>query len=363
MTPRVSIVIPCYNEAGHIASLLDALREQTCHAAELVVADCHSTDGTLDVLASYPYRSLLPPVTVVTCERRSTPMALNAGIRAAAGDVIVRLDGHSRPDPEYVRRSVELLESPNAGVVGGVWQVQPGGDGSTAAAIALAVTHPFGAGDALYRTGRGLTEARDVDTVPFGCFRRSLWERLGGFDEHFLVNQDYEFNYRVRKAGWRVVLDPRIRAAYIARPDIPRLGHQYFRYGWWKAETLKRHPSSLRWRQAVPAGFVASVLGLGAASAWDARALLPLSIIVLSYAAAATAASAQAARRARRWNLLPLLAVVFAVVHLAWGFGLLTNLLTLGRWPASARALARGRSPEEPAGSSRPVASGSPHGR
>jgi glycosyltransferase involved in cell wall biosynthesis len=334
MTARVSIVIPCYNEAAYIEALLDALREQTLRAIEIVVADCHSTDGALDVLASYRHRSLLPSVTVVMCDRRSTPMALNAAIRAAAGDVIVRLDGHSRPDPDYIRRCVELLESPRAGVVGGIWDVRPGADTAVAAAIALAASHPFGAGDALYRTGRGLTAPRDVDTVPFGCFRRSLWESLGGFDEHFLVNQDYEFNYRVRKAGLRVVLEPSIRATYIARPDIPRLAQQYFRYGWWKAETLKRHPSSLRWRQAVPAGFVAALVLLAVASLIESRSAFLLGGVLVLYAAVALGAALRAASRADTWSLVPYLPVVFATIHLSWGMGLLTNVLTLGRWPA-----------------------------
>ncbi len=334
VAPTISVVIPCYNEAAHIAGLLDALRGQSLQPSEIVVADCGSSDGTPDVIAAYPYRSLFPPLSVISCDVRSTPLAVNRAIEAASGDVIVRLDGHSRPDREYLRRCLNILETPDAGVVGGIWEIRPGADTRVAAAIAVAAAHPFGAGDALYRTGKDLSTSKDVDTVPFGCFRRSLWERLGGFDEHFLANEDYEFNYRVRRAGARVVLDSAIRATYTARPTMWRLARQYFRYGWWKAETLKRHPSSLQWRQAVPVAFVATLLLLATASMVDVRAVFALGVVLLVYAIAASAAAAHAAKRARAWGLAPYLPVVFATIHVTWGMGLLTNVLTAGRWPS-----------------------------
>jgi GT2 family glycosyltransferase len=333
----ISVVVPCYNEAAHITGLLDALREQTLQPAEIVLADCRSSDETLEAVAAYPHRSLLPPVHVVSCELRSTPMALNRAIQAAGGEVIVRLDGHSRPDRDYLRLCVQALDSPRAGVVGGLWSIQPGAATGPAKAIAVATSHPFGAGDALYRIGQHLTSPKDVDTVPFGCFRRALWEELRGFDEHFLANQDYEFNYRVRRAGRRVILDPRIRATYTARSTVWQLARQYFRYGWWRAETLKRHPSSLRWRQAVPAGFVATVLLLAALSSIEPRAAFVLAGILLPYAAATAGASVHAAGRTRGWALLPHLPVVFATIHVTWGTGLLTNVFTAGRWPARLR--------------------------
>jgi succinoglycan biosynthesis protein ExoA len=332
--PTISVVVPCYNEAAHIPDLLEAIRDQTLRPSEIVIADCRSTDDTLARIAADPFCSLLPPIHVISCEVRSTPLAVNRAIEASRGEIIVRLDGHSRPDRDYIERCLHVLDTPEAGVVGGIWRIRPGADTRTAAAIALAAAHPFGAGDALYRTGHGLTAPRDVDTVPFGCFRRSLWERLGGFDEHFLANQDYEFNYRVRRAGARVVLDPRIRATYTARSTVWGLARQYFRYGWWKAETLKRHPRSLRWRQAVPAGFVAALVLLGAASLADPRAALALAGLLLFYGTVAGAAAVHCLAKTRQWILLPYLPVVFATIHIMWGLGLLTNALTAGRWPA-----------------------------
>lgn len=337
MVATISVVIPCYNEAAHITELLDALRDQTLRPSEIVVADCHSSDATLELIGTYPHRSRLPPVRIVPCELRSTPLALNRAIETTRAEVIVRLDGHSRPDRDYIKQCMQVLGAGRAGVVGGIWQIEPGAPTRSAAAIALAAAHPFGAGDALYRTGQRLRSARDVDTVPFGCFRRSLWQSLGGFDEHFLGNQDYEFNYRVRQAGWPVILEPTIRATYVARPTVRALARQYFRYGWWKAETLKRHPRSLRWRQAVPAAFVGALLLLSALAMVDRRAVLALAILVLLYATAAAAASIHAARSASVPGLVPYLLVVFATIHVPWGLGLLTNVLTGGRLPSRVR--------------------------
>ena len=330
----ISVVVPCYNEAAHIADLLDAIRDQTLPPTEIVIADCRSSDDTLGRIAEYPHPSLLPPVQVISCEVRSTPLAVNRAIEASTGEIIVRLDGHSRPDRDYVSRCVDLLGTSQAGVAGGIWRIRPGADTRAATAIALAAAHPFGAGDALYRTGHGLTAPRNVDTVPFGCFRRELWEEVGGFDEHFLTNQDYEFNYRVRLAGHRVILDPRIRATYVARATMWQLARQYFRYGWWKAETLKRHPASLRWRQAVPAGFVGVLSVLAAASFAEPRAALALAGVLLIYGATAVAAAAHCLTRTRQWTLLPHLPIVFATIHITWGLGLLTNVFTGGTWPS-----------------------------
>jgi succinoglycan biosynthesis protein ExoA len=348
----ISIVVPCYNEAAHITALLDAVREQTLRATEIIVADCHSSDATLEIVEAYPHRPMLPPIRVVSCELRSTPLALNRAIEAASGDVIIRMDGHSRPDRDYVERCMQVLNSDGAGVVGGIWRIAPGAPTRAAAAIALAAALPFGAGDALYRTGQHLASARDVDTVPFGCFRRSLWQTLGGFDEHFLGNQDYEFNYRARLAGYRVILAPDIRATYVARSTLWLLARQYFRYGWWKAETLKRHPRSLRWRQAVPAAFVGALVLLSMLAVVVPKAMLALAVLVLLYAAAAAGASIHAASRAHTPVLLPYLPAVFATIHVLWGLGLLTNVITAGQLPTR---VARPRRSSSDSAATRPV--------
>ena len=149
---------------------------------------------------------------------------MNRGIDAAHGEIIVRLDGHSRPPPDYVGRALDALRETGAAVVGGMWEIAPGGPTLIAEAIARAVAHPIGAGNAAYRTARATDSGRtEVDTVPFGCLRKTTWEALGGFDERLLTNEDYEFNYRVRSSGSAVVPDPDIRCTYFARSTLAGL--------------------------------------------------------------------------------------------------------------------------------------------
>lgn len=379
----VSAVIPCFNEVGSIGATVEALRSQTRPPDEIVVVDGASTDGTLELLerlrtgrasggvnlrgsgvptppgelplgfveasgsrepAQHGTRAWErigvgavnngtpdepPPMgsrlTVLVRQGASIPQAVNEGVRAATGEVIVRMDAHSTPAPDYIERALARLEEPRAGVVGGVWEIAPGARTTTASAIARAVAHPLGAGDAVYRIGRGETEPRDVETVPFGCFTRATWEALGGFDESLLTNEDYEFNHRVRARGLRVILDPAIRSTYYARSTLGALARQYFRYGWWKARMLRKHPASLRWRQAMPAGFVALLAGLAAAGLFWREVWWVLATVGTCYAAVLGLVAVLICAREGGWARLPALVGAFAVVHLAWGTGFVAS--------------------------------------
>lgn len=350
----MSVVIPCLNEAAHVGQLLSGLAEQEQPAQEIILVDGGSSDGTLEAVEAWKQRHPAISLTVLPVERWPIPRALNAGIRSARGEVILRLDAHCRPLPGYVAESVAALRSPGAGVVGGYWQIAPGGSGAWASAIAVAVASPFGAGDARYRLGPKDDRPVDVDTVPFGCFAKKLWAELGGFDERLPCNEDYEFNYRVRRAGLRVILLPGVRSLYFARPTLPRLARQYFRYGWWKADMLRLHPRSLRWRQAVPAAFTAALL----ASALLAAVMPPLAWafpgLLLLYFTSAFLASAHACAGRGSWRLFPALPLVFATIHLSWGAGLLAHLVGGGAEPVAGRAepLAKGQPEARPGATS-----------
>ena len=330
----VSVVIPCRDESRHIKALLEAVRGQDVHADEIIVVETGSRDDTPEILKTYAERHADFPLRVVSCSQPGVAAAVNAGIQAALGKVIVRLDGHSCPRLDYLRKAVETLRATKAGVVGGVWQIVPDGSGRVAEAIARAVAHPIGAGDAVYRTSRTTEDRTEVDTVPFGCFRKSTWEKLGGFNEALLTNEDYDFNYRVRASGSTVVLDPDIRCGYFARRSLSELAGQYFRYGWWKGQMLKRHPGSLRLRQAVPAALVPTFVILAAVGLVAPAALLLLGGLAAAYVATLTGAAAQIAREEHRWDLWSPLVAAFGVVHFAWSSGFAVNFATLGRWPA-----------------------------
>ena len=261
MSPKVSIIVPCYNEQSTIRLLLEALCEQTYPRAEMevIVADGLSTDGTRQVIAAFQKDVPDLSVRVVENGKRSIPSALNRAIEAARGEILVRMDGHSKPYPDYVAKCISAHQAGRGDNVGGVWEIRPGAQTWIAKSIAVAAAHPLGVGDALYRHTK---QAAEVDTVPFGSFRRTLIEQVGLFDETLLTNEDYEFNARVRKSGGKIWLDPSIRSVYFARATLLELIHQYWRYGFWKWRMLRRYPDTLRWRQALPPLFVLSLVTL-----------------------------------------------------------------------------------------------------
>ncbi len=221
MPSSVSIIVPCYNEEATIGLLLDAILRQTYprRLMEILVADALSQDKTREVIAAFQQAHPDLEMHIKENACRSIPSGLNLAGASARGEILIRLDAHCIPIPEYVERCVDDIEKAKGAVVGGVWIIQAGGSEFVAEGIAKAASHPLGVGDAMYR----LRAAEGpVDTVPFGAFRRALFGKMGGFDESLLTNEDYEFNTRVRQRGELIWLDPEIRSIYIARRRCER---------------------------------------------------------------------------------------------------------------------------------------------
>ena len=325
--PAVSIIVPCYNEQNTILLLLEAIYAQTYPRPqmEVVIADGLSKDQTRWQIADFQARHPDLTVQIVDNPNRTIPSGLNRAIQAAQGEMIVRLDAHSVPQPDYVARCVTALEQGFGDSVGGVWEIRPRGSGWQACAIALAAAHPFGVGDAHYRY---TTTAQVVDTVPFGAFHRSLIERIGYFDEHLLTNEDYEFNVRLRKAGGKIWLDPAIRSIYFARANLVELARQYWRYGYWKARMLRQYPGTVRWRQALPPLFVLSLLILFLLAIWWPAARWLFVIEFAGYAIVLSLAGVQLGMKQHDWKLIFGVPLAIATMHLAWGSAFLWSLVS-----------------------------------
>ncbi len=324
---KVSIIVPCYNEQSTIRLLLEALGEQTYPRAEMevIVADGLSTDGTRHAIAAFQRDVPDLRVRVVENSKRSIPSALNRAIEASGGEIIVRMDGHSKPYPDYVANCITAHQAGRGDNVGGVWEIHPGAETWIAKSIAVAAAHPLGVGDALYRHAK---QAAEVDTVPFGSFRRALIERVGFFDESLLTNEDYEFNARVRKSGGKIWLDPSIRSVYFARSTLLELIRQYWRYGFWKWRMLRRYPDTLLWRQALPPLFVLSLVALLLLSVFIPFAGILLAAELLLYFSIMILAGFHAALRRQSAYLTVGLPLAIFTMHLAWGSGFLWSMLT-----------------------------------
>jgi succinoglycan biosynthesis protein ExoA len=322
MPPFVSIIVPCYNEETTICQLLDSILAQTYPRAqmELVISDGLSTDRTRAVIAEFQKEHADLTVRVVENSARTIPSGLNQAIRESRGEIIVRLDAHSMPIPEYVERCVSAHESNKGDNVGGVWEIRPGADTRIAESISFAAAHPLGVGDAMYRLN---AKAGAVDTVPFGSFRRTLIDRIGAFDETLLTNEDYEFNTRVRESGGTVWLNPAIRSVYFSRSTLSKLANQYWRYGFWKLKMLKRYPHTLRWRQGLPPLFVLSLVVFIVLSLFVGLARYILAAQLLIYFSALGLAGLKLAFEKRKGFLLIGLPLAIMTMHISWGAGFL----------------------------------------
>ena len=227
--PLISIIIPCRNEREFIGLCLDSIigNDYPQELLEVLVVDGISEDGTTPILLDYSKR--YPFVRVLKNYNKTTPSALNIGISVARGEIIMRMDAHNVYPLSYISDLVKWLEKSGADNVGGIWVTRPANGAPTAKAIAIGLSHPFGIGNAYFRIGT--TEPRWVDTVPFGCYRREVFERIGMFDEELVRNQDDEFNHRLIKNGGRILLVPEIVSDYYARDSLSKLWRMYYQYG------------------------------------------------------------------------------------------------------------------------------------
>lgn len=317
--PVITVIMPVRNEGPFIASALHSVlgQDYPIDLLQVLVVDGCSTDSTrtevLRVVAADARVELLDnPKGVV-------PTALNLGLGAATGDVIVRVDGHCALPAGYLRACVDLLEETGADCVGGIIITQ--GATTVARAIAAAQSSPFGVGNAAFRTGR--TDAGPVDTLAFGAYRRGVFDRIGGFDEELVRNQDDEFNLRLTSSGGTIWLEPALRSTYVSRATLGGLWHQYFGYGLYKVRVAQIHRRLPSWRNAVPVAFVVAVLGaLG--HSLVTRDRRPLAAVIVPYVIANATATAIVGRDDP--TIVPVLPVAFACLHVAYGTGFLAGM-------------------------------------
>lgn len=323
----VSIIVPCFNEQETIQQMLQAVYDQEYPRAEIevIIADGMSTDLTRQKISDYQVSH--PDLTVVVVEnpKRNIPSGLNAALDAATGDFIVRLDGHSIPEVDYVQKCVRCIQEGKGDNVGGAWEIRPRGNSWQARAIATAAAHPLGVGDAHYRIGG---KAQAVDTVPFGAFRRDLLLRLGKYNESLLTNEDYELNTRIRINGGVVWFDPDIRSIYLATPTFQALARQYYRYGFWKARMLRLHPQTIRWRQALPPLFVLSLLTLLILGFFWQPSWLLLILICLCYSMILLITGILLAIKRRDIAQVFGVPIAIGTMHFAWGTSFLWSWIT-----------------------------------
>ena len=321
LTPLVSIVIPSRNEVRAMAACLDSILASTYPAGrlEIIIADGRSDDGTREIILRYA--AMDSRVRMIDNPGRTAPTGLNAAIRAATGDVVVRMDAHAFYPPEYIGRLVAALLESGADNVGTTVLTVPAEDTAMARAIAIGLSHPFGVGNSRFRIGA--KERTWVDHVPFGCWRRELLDRLGPFDEELTRGQDVEMNARILAAGGRILLLPDVVSRYHARRTLDQLGRMLYQYGYFKPLIARKSRRLLTVRQLVPPGFLLALVSALVLVRWTA---LPLAAVTLPYAALLLGGAVMAGPR-RGWGCALRLLLVLPVMHAGYGVGYLRGIL------------------------------------
>ncbi len=330
--PVVTGIIPCRNEERYIGACLESLiaGDYPTDRLELLVVDGQSADRTREVVGRYSARH--PFIRVVDNPRRTTPCAFNIGIREAKGDVVLTIGAHAVYSRNHVSGLVDALLETGADNVGGQLVTLPANDTATARAVAIALSHPFGVGNSHFRIG--IAERRWVDTVPFGCYRKQVFERIGPFDEELVRNQDDELNGRLRKQGGRILIIPEVKSYYFARGSLRQVARMFYQYGYFKPIAAQKIGRVTTVRQLVPALFLVSLVVSGAGAVWLPAARWVAAGIGGVYAALVLWFAARAART-QGLGCAALLAATFPVLHVSYGLGFLTSV--------ARRLLRRGR--------------------
>ena len=329
---HVTIVIPTRNEAGFIGRCLNSIfsADPVIGGMEVLVVDGLSDDGTRQIVEEWVRKQ--PNLRLLDNPQRIVPTAMNIGIRAARGRWIIRLDAHSEYPPDYFRLCLETCQRTGADNVGGAFITLSRTDSISGKLVRALTTHPFGVGNAGFRIG---AQEGPADTVPYGCFRREVFENIGLFDERLVRNQDYEVNRRLLMHGGVIWFNPAIQIRYHNQDSLRGLFRQAFVTGSWNTWTWYVAPYSFAWRHAMPMAFVGSMLTALLTSFFaPSFGILAMGALGVPYLFLAFCASWQQSRRYQKW-MFPLLPSLFCAYHSIYGLGTLWGLwvLALGRAP------------------------------
>lgn len=321
--PFVTVIVPCYNERAYIGECLESLIQSDYphDRFEVLVLDGGSDDGSRDIVLQLAQQFTF--IRLLDNPRRIAAAAMNMGIQSARGDVIIILSAHSHVASDFISQNVFHLSRTGAACVGGpIHSIAQSSVGKT---VSLAMSSPFGVGNALFRHSR---KEQYVDTVAFGAYRREVFDQIGLFDEDLIYNEDDEFNYRLRAHGGRIFLTPAIKSWYYTRASLGQLWRQYYRYGLGKVRVVLRYPTSAMVRQFVPLTLVLSLLVSGSLGLLNSVSLWLFLAVLASYWTASFLFSASIAARSG-WKHLPVLPAAFACLHFGYGVGFLVGLLRL----------------------------------
>lgn len=319
---EVSVIIPVYNEERFIERFLTSVYEQDFDRSslEIIVVDGHSSDRTVEII-----HKKFPEVRVLDNPHKIVPISMNIGIREARGKYLIRLDAHCTYPKDYFSRLINFLEEhPEADNVGGVCRTLPVNETAEAQAIAIALSSKFGMGNSEFRVGA--KEVKEVDTVPFGCYRREVFEKIGYYDEELIRNQDNELNSRLKIHGGRIFLIPDLVIDYFARDKVSKCSRMFYQYGLFNPVVDKKLGQFTAVRRLIPLLFVLYLVALVVLSfifpsyvGWIAIPLFLYLLLDIAFSAKYLSQPAVAL-----WLLY-----LYPVIHISYGLGYMDGISRL----------------------------------
>jgi len=332
-----SIIIPVLNEEDFIVNCINSIISKTenIEEMEVIVIDGGSEDRTLDLVKSLMEEHNF--IKLLHNNKKITPSALNIGIKASLGKFIVRLDAHAEYEDGYIKNSIEALSNSGDDVVnvGGPIKTETNFNSLFSQAISLCLSHVFGVGNSKFRT-QIPQEPVFVETVPFGCFRREIFNEIGLFNEDEPRNEDLEFNKRILNSGKKILLDPRIKSTYFARSDLNSLVSQQFDNGKIVTNKYRGKDSFHKLRHFIPFLFTMYIASLFPFQLLVVNYLdtsLPLmaiySLPLIMYFCANIFFSTSIVIKGKDGKLFLPLFFGFLLIHLSYGFGSLFGFLNL----------------------------------
>jgi glycosyltransferase involved in cell wall biosynthesis len=323
MRPKISVLIPAYNEERYIAACLDSViaNDYPKDKMEVFVVDGMSGDGTREIVESYAEKH--PFIKLIDNPERYVPFALNRGIEASSGDYIVRLDAHSSFPDNYLSGLIEGHEKLEADNVGAVCRTDVQEKTPVSLAVKKVMSDPFGVGNSYFRTG--VEKITSVDTVPFGCYKREVFEKYGAFDTRLVRNQDIEFNKRIIAGGGKIFLLPDLECTYYTRETWEGLAKSSYANGLWNVLTARYtgRMSSLSIRHFVPLAFLLSLIIPLPFAALSFYLLIVPALSLLLYTAAVVSRSFKLSGEGTSAGKI---ITAFFVLHLSYGTGSLIGI-------------------------------------
>ncbi len=315
----ISIICPVYNEEKYITACIDSVLDcdYPKEFLEFLIVDGMSSDGTREIIKQYQQKKSF--IQLIDNPLQNVPAALNIGIKRATGEYIFRIDAHAHYPHHYFSILLENMIALQADNVGAICKTLPPDKSAKSLAIATALSAPFGMGNSYFRIGSDTT--RQVDTVPFGCFHKSIFEKIGYFDEELIRNQDDEFNGRIIKNGGKIFLIPNVVVDYFGRNRLDKTAKMFYQYGLFKPLVNKKLGSPTTIRQLVPPTFVATLILLLLIFIFHPKFYFLFVLFISFYVLFNLIISFYEGIKKKNWKMIPLLFITFIIIHFSYGIG------------------------------------------